>query len=117
MLGNSLIAHLLSGALLLEGVPWSMRGYIGQTSITRYSGIHHIRLHSSRPPHLTKLTGFNHVQSEEACAASELCRRAYRDSSNIHVGPDVLKAALARAVDASLYNYGGISLSHFDVSG
>ena len=32
-------AFMTAGALLLEGVPWSMRGYQGQPMITRYSQV------------------------------------------------------------------------------
>jgi len=88
---------MAAGSLLLEGVPWSMGGYIGQTLITRWSGVHHLRLRSSRPPSAPILGAYGRVKDEAACATNELCMRSYRDHSNIHVTPTALAELLAAA--------------------
>ena len=91
---------LAFGSVLLEGVPWGMREYVGQAHITRWaSGVHHLRLHSDRPPRSKELIPFRHVGSEEECAASEMCRRKYRDRALLYVDASamlqLLKPALA----------------------
>ena len=91
---------LAPGSVLIEGVPWSMRGYIGQTHATRWAtGVHHLRLHSARPPASAELGPFAHVANEEACAASELCRRRYRDRAMLHVDRAALLAVLRPTLD------------------
>lgn len=82
------------GAVLIEGVPWSMRAYLGQLEITRFSEIVHVRLYSARPPPSKALVPFNRVETEQLCAANEICSRRYRDHSNIWVSSDDLARLL-----------------------
>ena len=57
---------LAPGSVLIEGVPWSMRGYIGQTHATRWAtGVHHLRLHSARPPASAELGRGRGAQGEK----------------------------------------------------
>ncbi len=86
------------GALLVEGVPWSMREYVGQPLLTRHSSIVHVRLHSSRPPRSAALAPFNRVNESE-CAASEICRRRYRDHADLRVTAEYLRSKLRPALE------------------
>lgn len=89
---------LAPGAVVLEGVPWAMRAYVGQAHTTRWApGVHHVRVHSTRPPPSAELGHFGHW-SEEACAASELCRRRYRDRAMLHVDVGAMGALLRAAL-------------------
>ena len=85
------------GALLIEGVPWSMRAYPGQPHITRWSHIHHVRVYSSKPPPASALQPFER-HSERECAMSEVCRRRYRDHANIYVSALNLLAVVRPAL-------------------
>ena len=90
---------MASGALLIEGVPWSMRGYLGQSHIMRFSGgVHHLRLHSERPPRQPSLHKYNDVQSETECAANQLCQHAFRDRADLHVPASTLRHLLSKAL-------------------
>ena len=90
---------LSPGAILLEGVPWAMRGYVGQAFATRWSpSVHHLRLHSTRPPPSRELGPFGQVGSESECAESEICRRRYRDRAMLHVEPSAMLALLEPAL-------------------
>ena len=85
------------GALLIEGVPWSMRAYPGQPHITRWSHIHHVRVYSSKPPPASALQPFER-HSERECAMSEVCRHRYRDHANIYVSAHNLLAVVRPAL-------------------
>ena len=76
---------LTPGSILFEGVPWSMRNYPGQPTITRWSDVHHLRLHSARPPATQQLGRYAQVSSEAQCMTDELCMRAFRDKANISI--------------------------------
>ena len=83
-------------AVLVEGVPWAMAAYEGQPTITIHSGIHHVRVYSSRPPALQP-AALRHglADSTEArCAADEVCKRRYRDHANIYVPAEAVVALL-----------------------
>ena len=87
---------MAAGAALVEGVTWAMRGYTGQLQITRHSGLHHVRLHSTRPPSKPVLGRFAKL-SEEECAKEEACQHRFRDRSFIHAGPGMMLKAVAEA--------------------
>lgn len=83
-------------AVLVEGVPWAMAAYEGQPTITIYSGVHHVRVYSSRPPALQP-AALRHGLSdstEARCAADEVCKRRYRDHANIYVNAEAVVALL-----------------------
>lgn len=84
-----------AGGVLLEGVPWAMREYVGQLAITSFSLLYHRRLHSARPPFSRALAPFNTVESEDKCAANEICRRRFRDHSLIWTSPSELVGVLS----------------------
>uniref|UniRef100_A0A7S4C6H9 Glycosyltransferase 61 catalytic domain-containing protein n=1 Tax=Chrysotila carterae TaxID=13221 RepID=A0A7S4C6H9_CHRCT len=83
------------GAVLVEGVPWSMRHYVGQLRITQHFSTRHLRAHSSRPPPSPLLGRFSAVGSEQECEVNQACQHAYRDRANLHVEPQAIIAALS----------------------
>ena len=73
-----------------------MRAYTGQPTATQFSGLRHVRLHSTRPPASPELVAFNKM-SEDTCAKSQPCQHSYRDRADIYVTAAELLREVAAA--------------------
>ena len=77
-------------------MPWAMAAYEGQPTITIHSGVHHVRVYSSRPPALQPAALRHGLadSTETRCAADGVCKRRYRDHANICVREEAVVALL-----------------------